>query len=133
MADEYEAECVHGLTVGTCSTCKEKPIRQSRTRRGGMRRSLDSPAAIEQYRSRYRDGREQTFDAYVEVFFGSSEARAFPGGWTTFSRCANAEPALGRDEPSLVERAEALMRRAGYEADDSGRPRSGRRWLKVIE
>lgn len=28
-------------------------------------------------------------------------------------------------------RAEELMRLAGYEADDSGRPRKGRRWVKV--
>jgi hypothetical protein len=69
-----------------------------------------------------------TFDAYVRVFFGTSAARAFPGGWTHFSRCANAEPALVAKEPDLVALAENLMRSSGYEADDSGRPSKGRRW-----
>jgi hypothetical protein len=89
---------------------------------------LDSPQALEKYRSRYLPDRESTFEAYVEVFFRLSGARDFPGGWTMFSRCANAEPALVRDEPSLVTRAEELMRAAGYECDDSGRPRRGRTW-----
>lgn len=67
----------------------------------------------------------------MKVFFRIAGACDFSGGWTMFSRCANAEPALARDEPKLVARAEELMRLAGYEADDSGRPKKGRTWHKV--
>jgi hypothetical protein len=89
--------------------------------------SLDTPESVEEYRSRYADDRQETFDAYVLVFF-NSEARQFPGGWTHFSRCASAEPERKETAPALVARAEALMRAAGYVADDTGRPLKGRRW-----
>jgi hypothetical protein len=49
-----------------------------------------------------------------------------------FSRCANAEPALVRSDPELVERAQELMRRAGFVVDDSDRARgTGRRWVEA--
>jgi hypothetical protein len=91
--------------------------------------SLDTSESIEEYRSRYADDRQETFDAYVEVFF-STDARQFPGGWVHFSRCANAEPERKETAPALVARAEALMRAAGYIADDTGRPVKARRWYQ---
>lgn len=126
-------DCKHGLLLGTCTLCSVKEVRKrgDGPRSGGMPQTLDTPASVEKYRDRYSGEREATFDAYVEVFFAYSGARSFPGGWTTFSRCANAEPALARDEPALVRRAEELMRLAGYEPDDSGRPAKGRRWITV--
>ncbi len=89
--------------------------------------SLDTAESVEADRSRYPEDRQETFDAYVEVFFGT-EARDFPGGWTQFLRCASAEPERKETAPALVARAERLMRAAGYEADDAGRPSKVRRW-----
>lgn len=130
---DFDDECKHGMATGTCSICNAPSAskRSSATRGGGISRSLDSPASLERYRDRYPGDRESTFEAYVEVFFRMEGARAFPGGWTMFSRCGNAEPDLAKNQPDLVSRAEELMRLAGYEADDSGRPSRGRRWLKV--
>ena len=131
---DLDEECKHGLPLGTCTYCsgKETAARSQGTHGGGLQRTLDTPESVETYRDRYPGEREATFDAYVEVFFRHTGAGSFPGGWTHFSRCANAEPALLRDEPDLVHRAEDLMRLAGYEADDSGRPGKGRRWVKVV-
>ena len=99
---------------------------------GGSAEALDTPEAIEKYRRLYPGDRESTFDAYVKVFFERPAARSFPGGWSNFSKCANAEPARVRDDPDMVEHAESLMRQAGYEADDSGRPSKGRRWFDHV-
>ena len=124
---------MHELPAGTCSLCSGRG-KPAATGTGGVRgsaKALDTPEALEDYRSRYIPDREATFEAYVEVFFHSASARNFPRGWTMFSRCANAEPALVRDEAKLVARAEEIMRLAGYEADDSGRPRRGRTWRKA--
>jgi hypothetical protein len=125
-------DCIHGMAPGTCSICsgRDEPTTGRPKRRRGSPGKLDSPEALEKYRERYLPDRKETFEAYVEVFFRVGSARNFPGGWTMFSRCANAEPALRRDEPHLVARAEEIMRLAGYEPDDSGRPRRGRRWLR---
>ena len=132
MAD-LDDECKHGLPPGTCTYCtgKETTAHPGVSQGGGHPQKLDTPESVEKYRNRYPGDREATFDAYVEVFFRYSGARSFPGGWTSFSRCANAEPALVQDEPRLVRWAEELMRSAGYEADDSGRPGKGRRWVKI--
>ncbi len=92
--------------------------------------SLDTPESVEEYRARYADNRQDTFDAYVMVFF-NTDARTFPGGWAHFARCADAEPERKETAPALVNRAEALMRAAGFEADDGGRPLKGRRWRMV--
>jgi hypothetical protein len=104
MADVDNDECKHGLPLGACSLCsgKESTLKASGSRGGGSQQSLDTPDSVETYRKRYPGDREATFDAYVEVFFRLSGARNFPGGWTHFSRCANAEPALVREEPALV-------------------------------
>jgi hypothetical protein len=99
------------------------------TRTVAPTQSLDTPESVEQYRERYAADRQETFDAYVEVFF-ATDARQFPGGWTHFSRCANAEPERKETAPALVAGAEAMMRAAGYTADDTGRPLKGRRWYK---
>ncbi len=130
---QLDEECKHGMLLGTCSICSGKDASRTveRSRGGSGPQSLDSPESLEKYRSRYPGDREPTFDAYVEVFFRLSGAREFPGGWTNFSRCANGEPALVQNEPGLVHRAEELMRLAGYQADDSGRPAKGRRWVKI--
>ena len=93
-------------------------------------RSVETPESVEQYRSRFADDRQETFDAYVDVFFGGGAAD-FPGGWLNFSRCASAEPERKETAPALVARAERLMGAAGYEADDSGRPQKARRWVKL--
>lgn len=129
----FDDECKHGLPLGMCTYCSGKEsTRQGQGQRvGGLQQSLDTPESLEKYRHKYPGNREDTFEAYVEVFFRLSGAGDFPGGWTHFSRCANAEPALVRDEPGLVLRAEQLMRLAGYERDDSGRPNKGRRWVKI--
>jgi len=129
-----EAEfCEHDSFPDTCSACRgpasTKPGGSGRA--GGSPTVLDTPEALERYRERYQPDREDTFEAYVEVFFRLSAARDFPGGWTMFSRCANAEPALVRTEADLVARAADLMRAAGYVHDDSGRPRRGRTWRKT--
>ena len=99
-------QCIHGLATGTCSLCSNyRPrVAASTSRSAGSSNSLTTPESLEQYRSRYLGDREATFDAYVEVFFRIREARTFPGGWTMFSRCANAEPALVDTEPELVRR-----------------------------
>ena len=78
--------------------------------------------------SRFAEDRQDTFDAYVLVFF-ATDARDFPGGFLNFTRCANAEPERKATSPAIVSRAERMMRDAGYEADDSGRPQKTRRWF----
>ena len=127
---EFEEECIHGLTPGTCTTCRDGPRPSSAGRSAGLTRSLDSPEALERYCRYYSDERQPTFEAYQEVFFRLSDARRFPGGWVAFSQCASAEPAKVRDCPGLVRRAEELMRLAGYEIEVCGSAR-GRRWGKV--
>jgi hypothetical protein len=91
--------------------------------------SVDTAESVEQYRTGYSADRQDTFDAYVEVFF-TTDARQFPGGWMQFTRCANADPERKETAPGLVIRAEAFMRAAGYAADDTGRPHKSRRWTK---
>jgi hypothetical protein len=80
---------------------------------------------VEQYRSRYGP-RPETFEAYVDVFDNVPGAGDFPGGWTTFSRAANAEPAMDEE---LVRGAEELMAAGGYEPAPK-EPGKGRRWFK---
>jgi hypothetical protein len=80
---------------------------------------------VEQYRSRYGP-RPETFEAYVDVFDNVPGADDFPGGWTNFSRAANAEPAM---DGELVRRAEELMATGGYESTPK-EPGKGRRWFK---
>ena len=132
--DDTALECIHGLQPGTCAIGKRGPTTaNSRIPRSNTTaEQLTSAQSVEKYRTRYTAERQSTFDAYVQVFFsGTAEARAFPGGWTLFSRSANAEPALVRDQPDLVQRAEQIMTAAGFRSDDSGRPGRGRRWVKV--
>jgi hypothetical protein len=130
-----EDECLHGMVPATCVLCNGRAKRERAEEAASPRASsapkvLRSPADLEHYRSRYTAERQPTFEAYVDVFFRVENARSFPGGWTKFSRCANAEPVLTRTEPRLVERAEALMRAGGYQVDDSGRARGkGRHWV----
>ena len=90
--------------------------------------SAETPESVEQYRDRFAEDRQDTFDAYVLVFF-NSDARDFAGGFSNFTRCANAEPERKATSPALVVRAEHFMRDAGYAADDSGRPQKTRRWF----
>lgn len=91
--------------------------------------SLDTPESVEEYRAKYPADRQDTFDAYVLVFFNTEE-RDFPGGFAAFSRCASADPERKETAPALVARAERAMRKEGYELDDSGRPLQARRWFK---
>ncbi len=90
--------------------------------------SADTMESVEQYRDRFAEDRQDTFDNYVLVFF-NTDARTFAGGFLNFTRCANAEPERKATSPALVSRAERYMRDAGYEADDSGRPQKSRRWF----
>lgn len=90
--------------------------------------SADTMESVEQYRDRFAEDRQDTFDNYVLVFF-NTDARTFAGGFLNFTRCANAEPERKATSPALVSRAERFMRDAGYEADDSGRPQKTRRWF----
>ncbi len=154
MSDE---ECIHLNNPALCTICNGKDAAGRRkprapaapsapratrvaaakppssTTRGLTRsvasQSLDTPESVEEYRLRFDDDRQDTFDAYVEVFFDGG-ARDFPGGWVHFSRCASAEPERKETAPALVARAEALIRAAGYEVDDTGRPLKARRWHK---
>lgn len=88
-----------------------------------------SRAKMNKYRNRYPGEREATFDVYCDLWEADPELRSyFDDGFTTFTRCANAEPACQRDMPEKVARAEEIMRRNGYIADDSGRPGRGRMW-----
>jgi hypothetical protein len=148
-----DEECIHLNNPALCSICNgrdaaaKRPVRRAATpapKRAAPRVKSASPApskrltrtvvattssdteeSVEQYRSRYTGDREPTFDAYVEVFF-NTDARAFPGGFLAFSRCASADPERKSTAPALVMRAERLMRDAGYVADDRGA--GGRRW-----
>ena len=90
--------------------------------------SADTPESVEEYRDRFTEDRQETFDSYVLAFF-NTDARDFPGGFLNFTRCANADPERKETSPALVSRAERIMRDAGYEADDSGRPQKTRRWF----
>jgi hypothetical protein len=128
-----DEECKHGLAPHTFSYCNSETTQspQRTVHDAGCQQVLDSAAAHEKYRHKYPPGRRATFDAYVEVFFRLSAARSFPGGWTNFSRCATAEQTLLRNEPRLVTQAEELVRTAGYELDDSGRPGRGSKWWKA--
>ena len=117
--------------TATAAKPTKTPSTRRVTRTVASTQSLDTPESVEQYRTGYAGDRQDTFDAYVEVFF-TTDARQFPGGWTQFSRCANAEPERKETSPVLVVRAEALMRAAGYVADDTGRPLKGRRWTKDV-
>jgi hypothetical protein len=84
----------------------------------------------EQYRERYLSERPETYDAYVSVWTTDPDVRHKFAGWVTFGQCANAEPAKRRDVPHLVEQAEAIMRRHGYEVGPST-ARGGRRWIRA--
>lgn len=83
----------------------------------------------EQYRNRFASNRPETFDALVDAWQKDSDARRRFTGWSIFSRCALAEPAMRRDRPHDVARAETIMERAGYEV---GPPttRGARRWIR---
>lgn len=115
-------ECEHGSDPTSCSVCRRSSSASSTSSPANRERAVGIPI-WEKYRNRYSN-RPETFDAYVDVWQRSSGARDFPGGWTAFSRAANAEPAIDAD---LVERAEELMRLAGYEAAPK-QPGIGRRW-----
>src|SRR5262249_49076078 len=114
--------------------CKEREQLQSSGSRRPLRGSseiLDTSATVEKYRQRYSQDRQATFNAYVDVYFRL--VKHFPGGWTNFSRCPNAERDRGEKPPELVSRAEQSMRMAGYVADDSGREHGrDRRWVSGI-
>lgn len=116
----------------TASTTAPKPRAAATTRRLTTKvvspTSADTLESVEEYRSRFAEDRQETFDAYALVFF-NSDARDFPGGFLNFTRCANADPERKATAPALVGRAERIMRDAGYEADDSGRPQKTRRWF----
>lgn len=90
---------------------------------------IDTPEAVEALRVKYPEDRQDTFDAYVDVFF-NTDARGFTGGWANFAKCASADPERKDNSPALVVAAEGFMKSAGYEHDDSGRPMKTRRWFK---
>lgn len=115
-------ECEHGSDPSTCGVCQRSAAPKPS---GGSGRSPGEAGVPiwEKYRERYGN-RPETFEAYVEVWQRSSGARDFPGGWTAFSRAANAEPAIDAD---LVARAEQLMRLHGYETGPKEHG-VGRRW-----
>lgn len=113
-------ECEHGSDPSTCGVCR----RGARPATVGI--SVGDAGGVpiwEKYRDRYGN-RPETFEAYVDVWQRSSGARDFPGGWTAFSRAANAEPAIDAD---LVARAEQLMVLHSYYAGPK-EPGIGRRW-----
>lgn len=119
-------ECEHGSDPATCGVCRRQSSDVTTPRAAGQRSATPGAPIWDKYRTRYGN-RPETFDAYVEVWQRSSGARDFPGGWTAFSRAANAEPAMDAD---LVARAEELMRLAGYEAAPK-EPGVGRRWRRT--
>lgn len=117
-----EDECIHGLATGTCRSCSSRFVerRASPSDRSG--------AIWEKYRERYAT-RPETFDAYIDVWRRSSTAQAFVGGWTAFSKAANAEPAV---DPASVSHAEEIMRQFGYESEAKV-PGVGRRWHRASD
>jgi hypothetical protein len=147
-------ECIHLNDPALCTICNGKDSAGKRTVRSSPKApvakrapsvkaprpvttsrrlttsvvSRDTPESVEDQRSKFPEDRQETFDAYVLVFF-NTDARDFPGGFANFTRCASAEPERKATSPALVARAERYMRDAGYEADDSGRPQKIRRWF----
>lgn len=110
-------ECIHGLDLATCSLCRMSTAASS---------SRFETPIWEKYRDRYKE-RPETFEAYVDVWQRLTGARSFPGGWTLFSRTANAEPAV---DAALVRRAEDLMELGRYRLGLSTR-HGGRRWRRA--
>jgi len=82
----------------------------------------------EQYRDRYTQ-RVGTFEAYVEVWQRNRTAQQRFGGWSIFSRCASAEPAMQREQPERVALAEEVMRSEGYTIGPST-ARGARTWVR---
>lgn len=120
MADDL---CKHDMLPGSCSACKAPAGPAAKKVPAAVRSS--GAREWEQYRERYGK-RPETFEAYVDVWNRFASARAAFGGWSTFSRAANAEPAM---PPEQVRRAEELMRLGGYEAGPKLQ-RAGRRWFR---
>lgn len=132
-----EIDCRHGLAVGTCSICKAEsvgstrrspkgsPLRRSgsESRSARSRRWWPSGAKHSNHQPRY-NARPETFKAYEDVWKNVRGAKSFKGGWTAFSRAANAEPAMPRRK---VRKAERLMMKGGYVSDEKA-PNVGRRW-----
>lgn len=84
----------------------------------------------EQYRDRYTE-RPGTFDAYVQVWTTNPSARMHFSSWSTFSRCASAEPKMATEQRHKVKRAEQLMESAGYRIGPSTR-RGARTWVRSL-
>jgi hypothetical protein len=82
----------------------------------------------EQYRDRYAQ-KIGTFDAYVDIWQTNRIARQRFGSWSTFSRCANAEPKMVRDHPERVSLAEQILAQEGYEPGPPT-PRGSRTWRR---
>lgn len=122
-SDPYDDECIHGMTDGTCSICKEPKARHSRPAGTRARAASSDP---EQYRVRF-GRRPETFDAYLDVYNRLQGAKSFPGGFAKFTQAASAEPAVDAD---LVRRAEELMRLCGYEPSEK-LPGVGRSWWPI--
>jgi hypothetical protein len=80
----------------------------------------------EEHRGRFA-GREETFDAYVDVWSRDLDTRRKFADWDTFARCADADLAMVRKAADLVRQAELLMSRNGYRLG-TGAGGSSRRW-----
>ena len=83
----------------------------------------------ERYRARY-SGRQETFEAYVDVWNRLPAAQASFGGWVAFTQAANAEPAWVRDRSERVQTAEHIMRKGGYEIGPTTE-RGARCWVRA--
>lgn len=77
-----------------------------------------------QYENRYSTHRQETYDAYVDVWKRDSQVRSLFTGWASFSQAANDEPAQSDDR---VQTAEECMIRCGYKLLPPT-SRGGRRW-----
>jgi hypothetical protein len=80
----------------------------------------------EQHRERFAS-RQETFDAYVEVWTRDLDTRRKYNDWLTFARCADADLAMVRKAPDLVRQAELILSRNGYRLG-AGAGGSSRRW-----
>ena len=89
-------------------------------------RPMTSRRRRAQYKGRY-NARPETFNAYEDAWKTVRKVRRFKGGFTGFTRAANAEPSIRK---ARVRRAERLMGKAGY-ASAGKTPGVGRRWHQV--
>ncbi len=80
----------------------------------------------DEYRDAFAD-RQETFNAYVDVWTRDLDGKRKFADWITFAKCADADLSMVRKAPDLVRQAELLLSRNGYRLG-AGAGGSSRRW-----